>query len=169
MYIHEILIHKAAEWIMLSLTNPHLTTSTLKIHFNNNLSPTAGHPHLTCTKLHCEIWSSHSSDNTEYCLLGLMCRAIQIYQHFKQTYCIHPQGRAQAGSSRLFQNCTFLTAWPWMPQESVLKQHFTCVFCLSQPTGSNYCNDVNRRTQNQYLVRVQKHSLPYFSSGTWTS
>ena len=111
-YIHEILIYKTVEWIMISLTNPHLTTSTLKIHFNNNLSPTAQHPkwfpHLTCTKWHCEIWSSHSSDYTRYCLLGLMCRAIQIYQRFKQTYCIHPQGRAQAGDSRLFQNSTFL-------------------------------------------------------------
>jgi hypothetical protein len=63
----------------------------------------------------------------------------------------------------------YLTTRPQMPQKSVLKQYFTCMFCLSQPTWSNYCNDINRRTQNQYLAIVQEHSLPYFCSGTWTS
>jgi hemolysin-activating ACP:hemolysin acyltransferase len=63
----------------------------------------------------------------------------------------------------------YLTMWSQTPQESVLKQYFTYIFCLSHPTWSNYWNDINRRTQNQYLVMVQKNSLPYFSSGTSTS
>lgn len=63
----------------------------------------------------------------------------------------------------------YLTMWPQTPQENVLKQYFTYMLCLSHPTWSNYCNDINRRTQNQYLVTVQKHSLPCFSSGTSTS
>jgi len=54
---------------MLSLTNPHFTISILKIHFNEYLPPTE--QYLTLTKWHCEIWSSHSSDYTGYCLLGL--------------------------------------------------------------------------------------------------
>lgn len=124
---------------MLSLTNPQLTTSTLKNHFNDNLPPTARYPkwftHLTFTKWHCEIWSSQSSDYTGYCLLGLMCRVTQIYQRFKQTYCIHPQGRAQAGSNRLFQNSTFLPDYVVSNATGVSSNNtsHTCSACLILP------------------------------------
>lgn len=107
-YLHEILKYKTVEWIMLLLTNTSLTIYFLNIHFNNILPPTARYPkwlpHLTFTKRHCEIWGPHDSNYRGYCLLGLMCSVIKIYQRFRRTSCLHPQGRTQAGSSRLLQN-----------------------------------------------------------------